>query len=249
MRALLLSAYDAGSHRYWRKGVVANLSSIDWTVLTLPPRYFSWRVRGNPLSWYAQKKQVLEQSYDLLIATSMVDVATLKGLLPNLATIPTLVYFHENQFAYPQGSQQKPSIEAQMVSIYNALAADAIAFNSEYNRGSFLEGVTNLLTKLPDHAPLTVIDNMVDKSHILPVPIEDAYFINRNSPRSGPLSLVWNHRWEYDKAPERLFSALKILANRQIDFKLHILGEQFRTIPPVFDQMKNTFSKQIVNFG
>jgi glycosyltransferase involved in cell wall biosynthesis len=249
MRALLLSAYDAGSHRYWREGLVANIPEVDWTVLTLPPRHFSWRVRGNPLSWFAQQKQLLNQAYDLFIATSMVDVATLKGLIPNLANLPTLVYFHENQFAYPDNPQQKPSVEAQMVSIYNALSADVLAFNSKYNQDTFLQGIKDLLIRLPDHAPLSIVDQITEKCQVLPVPIDDCYFSKCKTIRHKPLTLVWNHRWEYDKAPERLFTALKILVQRQIDFKLHLLGEQFRAIPPVFDQMKTAFSGQIVSFG
>src|SRR5690606_31607509 len=51
MRILLLSAYDADSHRRWREGLVRELPQHAWTVLALPPRHFSWRIRGNALSW------------------------------------------------------------------------------------------------------------------------------------------------------------------------------------------------------
>jgi len=95
MRILLLSAYDAHSHRRWRQGLVAAFPEWRWTVLTLPPRFFSWRVRGNSLSWAFSERETLEQSYDVLVATSMTDLSALKGL------VPALVYCHENQFAYP----------------------------------------------------------------------------------------------------------------------------------------------------
>ncbi|MEM1008468.1 MAG: DUF3524 domain-containing protein, partial [Myxococcota bacterium] len=48
---LLLSAYDAQSHRQWWKGLVRALDHWNWCVKTLPARYFSWRFRGNALSW------------------------------------------------------------------------------------------------------------------------------------------------------------------------------------------------------
>ncbi|MFC6979090.1 tRNA-queuosine alpha-mannosyltransferase domain-containing protein [Microbulbifer taiwanensis] len=48
---MLLSAYDADSHKRWRRGLVAAIPEWQWTQLTLPPRYFSWRIRGNSLSW------------------------------------------------------------------------------------------------------------------------------------------------------------------------------------------------------
>jgi len=51
MKILLLSAYDAASHRHWREMLVTGFPEHDWTVLTLPPRHFNWRMRGNALSW------------------------------------------------------------------------------------------------------------------------------------------------------------------------------------------------------
>ena len=90
MRILLLSAYDAHSHRRWRQGLVAAFPEWQWTVLTLPPRYFSWRVRGNSLSWAFSERETLEQPYDVLIATSMTDLSALKGLVPALASVPSL---------------------------------------------------------------------------------------------------------------------------------------------------------------
>ena len=102
MKILLLSAYDADSHRYWRKHLVENFPEHQWTVLSLPGRYFSWRIRGNSLSWaFGEQSEKLKRQYDLVIATSMTDLFSLRGFIPSLGNIPTLVYFHENQFDYP----------------------------------------------------------------------------------------------------------------------------------------------------
>ena len=149
MRVLLLSAYAARSHVHWQQSLQAMFPEWHWQVLSLPPRYFSWRVRGNPLSWALQERATLEAGYDLLLATSMVDLATLRGLVPCLAQIPSVLYFHENQFDYPQDRQQHSLLEAQMVSLYAALVADHLLFNSHYNRDSFLGGVRALLHRLP----------------------------------------------------------------------------------------------------
>ncbi len=59
MRILLLSAYDAVSHRLWREGLVAALPEHNWTVLALPPRHFRWRIRGNSLSWGVGERSIL----------------------------------------------------------------------------------------------------------------------------------------------------------------------------------------------
>ena len=106
MKILLLSAYDAASHQRWRQELEEFFPEHQWTQLSLPPRYFSWRVRGNSVSWAFSQRTLLTQAYDLVIVTSMVDLSSLRGFVPELARIPTLVYFHENQFASQSGLRQ-----------------------------------------------------------------------------------------------------------------------------------------------
>ncbi|MDX1269694.1 MAG: DUF3524 domain-containing protein, partial [Oceanisphaera sp.] len=173
VKALLLSAYHAYSHAHWAAELTRELSGIQWTVMSLPPRYFRWRIRGNALSWVFSERERLSQDYDLLLATSMVDLVGLRGLLPKLASVPTVLYFHENQFAYPGSeSQDFSAVELQMLTVYSALAADALVFNSAYNRDSFLQGTEDLLRKLPDHNPWqAVMQRLQDSSQVIPVPL------------------------------------------------------------------------------
>lgn len=123
MRILLPSAYDAVSHRQWREGPVAALPEHDWTVLTLAPRRFRWRIRGNSLSWGMAERTVLGRQLDCLLATLMVDLATFKGLVPSLAAAPSLVYFHENQFDYLVSQAAHQGLVPRVVNLYPALAA------------------------------------------------------------------------------------------------------------------------------
>ncbi|MBV0932751.1 tRNA-queuosine alpha-mannosyltransferase domain-containing protein [Marinobacterium weihaiense] len=242
MRVLLLSAYDALSHRYWRQGLVDALPMYDWTVLTLPPRFFAWRVRGNSLSWAFNERITLQQPYDLIVATSMVDLTGLRGLVPALANTPTLVYFHENQFAYPVSGHEVNSVEPQMLNLYNALAADRILFNSEFNRRTLLDGAAKLLKKLPDQVPAGLCDIVAARSRVLPVPLPDDVF-NQPQPQPGPLQLIWNHRWEFDKGPERLLEAIRAVQTRGVDFRLHVVGQQFRHTPKVFDNIRHALAE------
>jgi len=250
-RGLLLSAYDAGSHRYWRKGIEARLNEFDWTVLTLPARYFNWRIRGNPISFIEQFSSELSREYDFIIATSMVDLATLRGLIPSLANTPSLIYFHENQFEYPQSDKQNKSIEPQMVNLYSALAADQLIFNSEFNRSSFFCGCDELMSKLPDYTFKNLSKRLHKKSSVIPVPIVDALFaIPANTlEKSLPIKLIWSHRWEYDKGPDRLWLFLVELSSRDIPFEISIVGEKFRHIPDEFERIKEHFSDQLNYFG
>ncbi len=250
MRVLLLSAYDAHSHRRWREGLVAAFPEWDWTVLTLPPRNFAWRIRGNSLSWAFGERALLERPFDLLVATSMTDLSTLRGLVPALTRLPTLVYCHENQFAYPQGRQQPGRVESMMVNLYTLLAADRVVFNSGWNRASCLDGVQGLLNKMPDAVPPGVAAHIAEKSVVLPVPLEAEWFTAGGTVASDqPLTIVWNHRWEYDKAPERLFSALLQLQQAGVDFRVHVLGQQFRDQPPVFADMHPRLGAHISSWG
>ncbi len=252
MKILLLSAYHAVSHKYWADGLVSTFSEHQWQSLILPPRHFSWRVRGAPLSWLSEQYDLLNRHYDLIIATSMVDLATLKGVVPAIGRTPCLYYCHENQFEYPKSAQQHASVDAQMVNLYAALAADKVLFNSAFNRDSFFAGVNRLLAKLPDHKPATVEPLLASRCSVLPVPLTSLAVAPDRSMIKGvnrPLSLLWNHRWEYDKGPDRLLAALRMLRQREIAFELRLLGETFRRQPPELTTICDEFSDQLLVSG
>jgi glycosyltransferase involved in cell wall biosynthesis len=254
VKVLLLSAYAAQSHVYWRRSLQAMFDQWQWQVLSLPPRHFSWRVRGNPLYWAMAERGVLERHYDLLIATSMVDLATLRGLVPALARLPSILYFHENQFGYPSPRQQHGLLEAQMVSLYSALAADSLLFNSAYNRDSFLAGSQALLDKLPDRVPPGIVPVLRDKSAVLPVPLEPDGQAAQWPGQSGelparPLRLLWVGRFEHDKGGDHLLAILLQLEQGDMPYELAVVGQQFRNSPDVYRQIATEFGHRIVQFG
>lgn len=237
MNALLLSAYDAASHQYWRHGLYQAFPNIHWTSLTLAPRYFSWRIRGNGLSW--SQHPALDQDFDFCLATSMVDLATLRGLRAKLACVPTILYFHENQYAYPttEEAHSKSLLEAKMVQLYSAMAADHLVFNSEYNRETFLTGVESLLKRFPDEVPEGIAALLGDKSCVVPVGVFQVEAATHDV-KKRPRSIVWNHRWEYDKGPERLLAFLERLSP-ELPLTFHIVGQSFRHVPKAFDQIRS----------
>jgi len=242
-RILLLSAYDAMSHRLWRTGLAGMFPEFDWTQLALPARHFSWRIRGNSLTWGFSGQRQLTARYDLIIATSLVDMASLRGFCPALAEVPTLVYFHENQFCYPRNKEQSAPahdthLDAAMVSIYTALCGDRIIFNSEYNRHTFLAGAAELMQRLPDHVPDGIVHRL-RHSEVLPVPLQIHYQQEPASPRLDPqvLQVAWNHRWEYDKGPELLLAIVEEVVARNLPVRFHLMGQQFRRRPAVMDRL------------
>ncbi|MGM0555168.1 MAG: tRNA-queuosine alpha-mannosyltransferase domain-containing protein [Myxococcota bacterium] len=248
-RGLLLSAYDAGSHRRWRRGLERRLDDVDWTVLTLPPRHFRWRIRGNSLSWAFSKRDILEQDFEIVVATSMTDLSALVGFVPALARATLVAYFHENQFAYPRSAHQRDDVNPEVLNLYTALAADRVAFNSAYNLATFLEGTDEVLDMMPDEVPPGIASRVAERARVLPVPLEDELFGVDRPVRAGPMRIVWNHRWEYDKAPERFFNALRMLTDRGIEFRVDVLGKQFRNQPACFQQAKLDLDDSIDQWG
>jgi glycosyltransferase involved in cell wall biosynthesis len=225
-----------------------HLSNYQWTILTLEPRFYAWRIRGNSLSWAYEKKEQLNEDYDLLIACSLTDLSALRGFVPKIASLPTIVYCHENQFFYPENKESSGKrgnpIEQQIIQIYNFECANKLVFNSEFNRQSCLEGIKKLLKKLPDHVPKKLLENIEKKTRILPVPLDKAPLIIEETKTLGKdkevFSIVWNHRWEYDKGLSQLEKIVDMLIEKKLPCKIHLLGQQFRTIP---DTLKSIVEK------
>ncbi|ABC28466.1 Glycosyltransferase [Hahella chejuensis KCTC 2396] len=250
MKILLLSAYDIDSHKRWRLGLTAVFPEHEWIVLSLPPRFFRWRIRGAPISWSLYENEALRGAYDLIVATSMADVATLRGVYPNLARVPLLVYFHENQLAYPCSGAQHDSIDPAMVNIYAALAADSVVFNTTFNQASFLAGLESLIARLPDAVDAELCRRIRDKSRVIPVPLEDELWRFAGEEKGDePLTIAWNHRVEYDKGVDDLLKILRRLRERTHDFRLILLGRRFRQAPHAWGQLQEEFAAHLLFDG
>lgn len=225
MRVLLLSAYHSASHKYWCEGLVTAFPGINWTLKTQPARHFSWRVEASGLLWALADDADFERDYDLIIATSLSDLTRLRAFRPHLASVPTWLYFHENQFAHPRSASQATDhqIGWQFLSIQNALCADWVSFNTDFNRRTFLTGARKLLRRFPEKLPGNPMDRIERHSDVLPVPLTEAFSELADQPKEMDL-IVWNHRWEWDKQPERFLAALLQLRDADIAFRLAMLG-------------------------
>jgi len=196
---------------------------------------------------------------DLIFATDMLDLTTFLALTRHqTATIPTAVYFHENQLTYPW-SPQDEDLRRQRDAHYgfinysSALAADAVLFNSEYHRRSFLEELPVFLRGFPDQRGLETIPGIARKSEVVPLGMElnrfdDASFQQAARSAQKPL-ILWNHRWEYDKNPEEFFQALFRLDAEGHDFEVAVLGEAYRNRPDVFAEARRRLGTKLLQFG
>jgi glycosyltransferase involved in cell wall biosynthesis len=250
-KVLLLSGYDARSHQHWHQQLTAGLEHINWTVLSLKDRHFAWRMGGNALTFKAAHDTTLSQSFDRVVATSMTDLVTLRAWYPQLTQVANLLYFHENQFAYPVNHRQQGLLEIQLRSILNALAADQLAFNSQHNRQSFLLGVEQFCQRMPDGIPSGLTQQLADKSVVLPVPISDDCVPDPQKQSTQPLQIVWNHRWEHDKGPGTLLALMQLCANHPVGqtFRFHVLGQQFRKTPAAMQHILDHHAAQCEHIG
>jgi glycosyltransferase involved in cell wall biosynthesis len=226
-----------------------NRSQHEFTIETLPPRHFKWRIRQASIG-LAQKAKRLAASgrqFDAIFTTSILDAAELRGLLPpTFRNLPLVVYFHENQLVYPSRKIDARDAHFSLINWASALAADAAWFNSDFNRGSLLSGLEHLLKKMPDENSLDTLDEIRARSRV------ESLGLLAGTPQfseSGPLHIAWVGRWEHDKRPELFFQALRRLKKAGVDFRLTCLGQSFRSIPPAFRQAEIDFSEQLVHFG
>jgi len=251
MRILALEPYYGGSHKAFLDGLCAH-SRHEFDLLTLPARKWKWRMRGAALA-FAEMLDDYDRRPDLLFCSDYVSLADLVGLRPQLlAGVPKAVYFHENQLTYPLKDESERDYQYGFTNITTCLAADRVFFNSDFHRLSFIEAVAGLLRRMPDCRPSGVVEQISAKSETLHLGMDfSALDECDEAPRAGeqPALILWNHRWEYDKNPEEFFEILFELDAEGLRFDLAVVGETFRTHPPVFDEAQERLEDHIVQFG
>ncbi|MDM8518296.1 DUF3524 domain-containing protein, partial [Desulfobacterales bacterium HSG16] len=247
MKFIFLESFFGGSHQDFAKGFVEN-SRHEIELLTLPPRFWKWRMRGAAL--YFLKKIPDLSKFDGLITTDLMSLSDFKGLSGGKCPA-SAVYFHENQLTYPLSTEERMDYHFGFTDITTCLAADRVFFNSKTHFDSFFKQLPPFLRIMPEFKPRWVIDAIYEKSSVLypgcrfPA-VKEKIDITR---KKMPPLIIWNHRWEFDKNPEDFFLALDQVEKKGFDFRIAVLGERFKRIPKVFDNAKERFKDRIIQFG
>jgi glycosyltransferase involved in cell wall biosynthesis len=165
---------------------------------------------------------------DMVLATSMLDLAGLLGLLRReLTGVPAALYLHENQITYPAVSRTKEQSFHGLVTWASLLAADRVAANSAFHRDELFTALPGLLRSFPDRRHDHLVDDVAAKTTVLPVGVD----LERLSPvppkEDGPLTILWNHRWDPDKGIGEFLDVLGDLADDGADFRVLLAGEPF----------------------
>ncbi len=265
----LLNPYHTGSHRAWAEGCAAH-SRHRVQVLALPGQFWKWRMLGGALELAAQAQARLAagERPDLLLATSMTNLPAFLALVrPALAATPIVLYMHENQLTYPPPPGTKRDLTYGMIQHLAMLAADRVCFNSAYHLRSWFAEAPRLLKHFPDYTHLETVAAARARSQVLPVGCDlrrlDQYqnppdvaaccVAPRSAPAPDPVRLppliLWNQRWEHDKAPEAMLAALYALADEGLAFRVALAGENFRVEPVEFAEARARLGHRLVHFG
>jgi len=249
MRVLALEAYYGGSHKAFVDGWRAH-GRHEWTLLTLPASKWKWRMRHAAVTWALELRERIDdgERWDVLFCSDMLNLAEFLGLASGeIRALPSVIYYHENQLTYPNRHESEFDYHFVFTNMTSALAADRVWFNSGYHRDAFLGELPSFLKRMPDYQPVDVIERIRGKSTIQPPGISKMSV--RGPRREGPLRICWAGRWEHDKDPETFFEAIEILKSKGIDFRLSVIGEQFREIPGVFEKSTDAFKEHIDRWG
>ncbi len=252
----LLNPYHTGSHCAWAEGYAAH-SRHRVQVLAMPGQFWKWRMHGGALELAAQAQARLAagERPDLLVATSMTNLPAFLALTrPALAPTPVVLYMHENQLTYPPSPGTKRDLAFGMIQHLSMLAADRVCFNSAYHLRSWFDEAPRLLKHFPDYTHLETIEVARDRSQVLPVGcdlrrLDLARPARSVSDRSGPPLILWNQRWEYDKAPETMLAALYALADEGLPFRVALAGKNSRVAPAEFATAQARLGDRLVHLG
>lgn len=251
-RILALEPFYGGSHRAFLDGLAAQLPG-EMELLTMPARHWKARMRmaAPGLASELGRRGKPKGDYRAILCSTYVDVAAFRGLAPPwLREVAICTYFHENQFAYPVTHEAERDLHFAITNLTTALASDRLAFNSAYNRDSFLAGCRQMFARSADLCLDGAVEAILAKSVVLS-PGQDFSIIDAapQAVRDGAPVIVWNQRWEHDKNPEEFFAALFELAASGVEFRLVVLGESFRATPPIFAEAKRRLAEQVIHFG
>ncbi|MGD8331765.1 MAG: DUF3524 domain-containing protein [Acidobacteriota bacterium] len=276
MRALLVSPYHGGSHAAWAEGLRRH-SRHDIELLTLPDRFWKWRMHGGAVTLARRFLRDGERP-DVILATDMLDLSTFLALTRRVtADVPTALYMHENQLTYPlpddpgEGPMRRQKGERDhhyaFVNYASMQAADRVVFNSRFHRDAWFEELPRFLRHFPEFNELASVDRLRAASSVLPVGIDGAPDAGiapaggsdpvndggddlvPGTPGDEPPLLLWNQRWEYDKNPEQMVRALRHLAQHGVPFRLALCGQSFAESPTALEEAREAFADRLVHYG
>lgn len=245
MKIAFLESFYGGSHKNFLDGLI-KYSSHEIEPFVLPARFWKWRLRCAAL-YFAEQLESTIKAFDLVVASDMMNLAEFKSLSGYSG--PTIHFFHENQLTYPLPKTDSLEIHFVFVNLVSALVADLNLFTSNFQYKRFEQDLPDFINNIPEFVPLNTQNRIMQKSRVTYMGCDYDGFEPVGTPKNSVPIILWNHRWGYDKQPEVFFRTIYHLAEKGLDFKLILIGENFQTRPKAFLEAKERLGDRIIQFG
>ncbi|KAM5152240.1 tRNA-queuosine alpha-mannosyltransferase isoform 2-T3 [Mantella aurantiaca] len=267
MSILLIEAFYGGSHRQLMDMLKDEIEGC--VLYSLPAKKWHWRARTSAL--YFMQAVPLSDTYRVLFTSSVLNLAELVALRPDLGRLKKVLYFHENQLVYPVRKSQERDFQYgynQILSwflpghkmILQQSSCQSIKSSEPFFKSDELQKSTAEPSHLPkpmqsEQDPIPQSTELISTS-----PREDtSQHVNlmMSEPSSSslcadsqrPLHIVWPHRWEHDKDPETFFKVLRKLKEMELRFSVSVLGEMFTDVPEIFSEARTFLGSAVLHWG
>ena len=252
LQVAIVEPFYTGSHKTWVDDLT-HLLPHSVVTYTLPGRFWKWRMSAGAIE-LAHKVNKRNESIDVFLVTDMLDVATFKGLLAvKYQQVPIVLYMHENQVVYPFQTDEKQKNWDRHYGLINyksILCANYIWFNSKFHKDIFTAEMKEFLAVMPDPKfHQKQVEQSIHKMKVVPLGVDFLALENEKLPTNSRPTVLWNHRWEYDKNPELFFKTLIRLSEEGLDFDLIVCGEAYTNSPQIFEVAKRKLTKHIIHWG
>ncbi|XP_056390991.1 glycosyltransferase-like domain-containing protein 1 isoform X2 [Hyla sarda] len=167
MSVLLIEAFYGGSHKQLMDLLRGEMEGC--VLYSLPAKKWHWRARTAALHFMQAVPP--SDSYRVLFTSSVLNLAELIALRPDLGKLKKVLYFHENQLIYPVRKNQDRDFQYGYNQILSCLVADVVVFNSTFNMESFLTSISKFLKLIPDHRPKNLEEIIRPKCRVIHFPI------------------------------------------------------------------------------
>ena len=250
VHVMAVEPFYGGSHRAYLDGVLRR-SGHRWNLLTGKAVHWKWRMRSAPIQLAKKIAEYLAKQGqpDVIWCSDMLDLPQFLGFAARygLEQRPTIAYFHESQWTYPQAKEAREDFHYGYTNLLTAIAADECLFNSAFHRDEFLDASERFVRRMPDSIATHEFEQLRRKCHVV-YPGFEPVSTERSSKRKK-IIIGWVSRWEHDKRPDAFVELLRLLRLSNVEFSLVLLGSRPRKGSADLDAIRREFAEVILFDG